>query len=43
VFVDIQRAVEDAKDMNRVLVENQVGDSVMTVEKYADVLSRYFS
>jgi len=38
MFVDIQRAVENAKDVNYVFVTNQVRDTVVTVEQYADVL-----
>ena len=37
MFVDIQCAVKDSKDMNRFFVAHQVGNTIMTVEDYADV------
>ena len=34
--------MENAKDVNHVIVANQVRDTVVTVEQYADVLVRIF-
>jgi len=42
MFVDIQRAVENAKDVNYVFVTNQVRDTVVTVKQYANVLVGIF-
>ena len=38
MFVYIQGAVENSKDVNRLFVPNEVGDAIMTIEQYADVL-----
>ena len=42
MFVDIQCAVENAKNVNYVFVTNQVRDAVVTIEQYADVLVGIF-